>query len=193
MKEILLVAVLNMAIASCSPPKYTYYFDRYSAKIPTSYTAKPTSYTAKDAVSKSASITYEPNTANSSIPIHDQSLLANASNEVHVTSNKKTIEVEKDPKTSILEIRKTDRRKLLKSVREFKAKIELSEPGNKSKNWASTTGFILSLVYFLCIPAIIFSAIGLKSEKRKLAIAGMVIGLAVLVALLVMYAMFASG
>ncbi len=186
MKEILLVAVLYMAIASCSPPKYTYYFDRY-------YTKVPKSYKDKDAVSKSASITYEPNTANSSIPIHDQSLLASASIEVQVTSNKTTIEVEKDPKTSLLEMRKTDRRTLLKSVRESKKKIEPSELGNKSKNWAATTGFILSLVYFLCIPAIIFSAIGLKSEKKKLAIAGLIIGFVWIALILIFYLMFALG
>jgi hypothetical protein len=47
----------------------------------------------------------------------------------------------------------------------------------QSRNWAAVTGFTLGLVIFplglfTAVPGLIFSIIGLKSERRKLAIAG---------------------
>lgn len=59
---------------------------------------------------------------------------------------------------------------------------------DKKKNGFAIAGFVLSFFYFLAPLAIIFSAIGLQSEKRGLAIAGLVISClvaAVIIAVLI--------
>jgi hypothetical protein len=64
--------------------------------------------------------------------------------------------------------------------------------GNPRKNWAAVLGIICSIlgivVPIIVIPGIIFSAIGLKSEKRKLAMAGLIIGIIVFIVQLILFA-----
>lgn len=66
----------------------------------------------------------------------------------------------------------------------------------KSRNWAAITSIILVLSFFLfplalliAIPAIIFGIIGLKSERRKLAVAGIILNI---ISLLVTFFVAAS-
>lgn len=62
------------------------------------------------------------------------------------------------------------------------------KPGDPSKNWAAITSLVCGILAFifcyfsyfdfiLAIPAIVFGAIGLKSTKRGLSIAGFVCGI----------------
>ena len=58
-----------------------------------------------------------------------------------------------------------------------------SQGRNPGRNWAAITGFVTALVSLLVFPAvlgpmaIVFSALGMNSERRGLAIAGLVIGI----------------
>lgn len=81
--------------------------------------------------------------------------------------------------------------------------------GNPKKNWAALTGFFLSVtgilvsffllalvhisIAFMAIVftmALIFSLMGLKSERRKLAFSGLIISLIILVAYAISYIFF---
>ncbi len=83
-----------------------------------------------------------------------------------------------------------------------KEKATSSSGGNSSSNWAAITGFVASLVgmfmplalgLLLCILGIVFSAMGLKSNKRGLAIAGLVIGVVGVVVVLLLAAAVAAA
>ena len=72
----------------------------------------------------------------------------------------------------------------------------LAEKENSANGFA-IAGFVSSLVGLLfpplCIVGIVFSALGLKSEKKGLAIAGLVIGIAVLALALLVVAFLSLG
>jgi len=57
----------------------------------------------------------------------------------------------------------------------YRKKSNENKSGNRKKNGFAIAGFVTSFFYFLFPAAIVFSALGLKSEKRGLAIAGLII------------------
>ncbi len=101
--------------------------------------------------------------------------------------------------SNVTRISQTETRTLKKQTKNaFKASVkELSnaEPvkeGDARKNWMAVVGITCSIigifVPMIFIPGIVFSAMGLKSEKRKLAVAGLAIGIIAFIVQLVLFA-----
>ncbi len=171
---ILSACLINLA---CSTKKYPYYFNSYSLKSASS------SYdTILNSTTPSGNVASDYSTC-SSVP--KQNLSASISKEFHSVKNQKVLNMGTDISLSlspILDNSKVDELDLGKK----KTKRDDTKKGDKRKNGFAIAGFVTSIIGMIMILAIpppllmigvILSAIGLKSEKRGLAKAGMIIGI----------------
>ena len=76
-----------------------------------------------------------------------------------------------------------------------RSSVDFNADGNPSRNWSSFTGFGISLVglfvagILLGIGAMVFGAIGLKSQRRGFAIAAIIIGIIDIVGAIIVLSM----
>lgn len=75
-------------------------------------------------------------------------------------------------------------------ISEGDKKVADKKVGDKKKNGFAIAGFILSLSVILSPLGIVLSAIGLKSEKRILALVGLALGMATVAPILMMFILF---
>ena len=172
----ILTLALVICLMACATPKYSYYFDyvKYPPK--------------KD----------KPEREENTLKLDETALVAshspavNAVVEPAVQSQRveagKTALIEKNSKPVYAKPSKKLKQELKSIIKDIKGK-EAAEPAISSKpkqdskkNGFAIAGFVCSLVSWfvlwpLAIVGIIFSAIGLKSERKGLAIAGLVLGI----------------
>ena len=131
-------------------------------------------------------------------------------NSIYITKTEEKITSTTKSKALTKEEKKEFKRNLKLTLKDVKSIIKSDSTTNPkqylnkdaSKNWAAITGFSLAFLasigflipglFFLVIPGLIFSIIGIKSEKRGLAIAGTVINslLLLLFLLLILFLIF---
>lgn len=189
MKNILWTAASFAVLVSCSTSKYTYLFHDHLIENPRSYWAREVNL--ESAPSKDISVT---TALSSPASIQEEALMASTSKEF-VPPHQKALLTNKNPKAHMPELFKT-KKELIKAVKEFNTlKKTSTEPKkrDKNKNGFAIAGFILAFFPLLAvgvgsfplnvvlfvggfISCIISSIIGLRSEKRGLAIAGLILG-----------------
>lgn len=178
--------MVAIVLAACSTSKYTYYFDRYSVKNTAVLAKDKTGSRSEDIVSEKnpASIS-EVITPSATISAQDQTLMASSSKRF-LGQSSNAISTSKVSNSTLAKITKKEKKNLIKSIKEYKTKMaspDAIKDGDKSKNGFAIAGFVSSLVglflapFVFCTVGIVMSAIGLKSEKRKMAIAGLTIGI----------------
>ena len=185
----LVYLTIGISIISCAP-KYTASFQDYHV-YNNSSTTLPGTLSEVNAVA-----------AISNLPI----------TELHASTNSTPQEFtgemlsQKSKEVSRAEVNSRKKQARSTSIHSIK-KITQNEPvkvGNPHKNWAAILGIVCStlglFVPMLFLPGIIFSAIGLKSEKKKLAMVGLIIGIAAFIVQLILFSiayaegtMFVSG
>jgi len=162
-------AVLLFFIYSCSP-KYT-----------ASFQDNTHSYNSKQSMASTNTNDMPAEEANAMFPEHE--IIASTESRPAEFNQELSIFSVADEKHSIPAITEINRQKksYIKTV--MKQPMESPKEGNPKKNGHAIAGFvsgILSLIplygMLAVIPAIIFSVIGLKSEKRKFAKAGLIMG-----------------
>lgn len=175
--------LLTVLLFACCAPRYTYYFNQAGHPAP-GVTASGQPLLSNPAESVAASASPEP------IPLTETLESAPASTPTPVNaypvmpglSKSDRKEARKELRSAVREIKKIKTRSFLKPA-------SGEETNNPRNNVFAIAGFVLSLLGWfvlwpLIILGVIFSAIGLKSEKRGLAIAGIIIGIAGLVVLM---------
>ena len=197
MRKFLIVSVAVAIFLGCSAPKYTYYFDLYSAKnIPDQLKEHIGTETEYIVSKKNPSLTPEVITPSSKIVTYDHALVANMSKEILFQQFKKIPIVRRDSKTRLTIITRADRKGMIRAVKEFKGikrSGDATEEGDKSKNGAAVAGAAFSLAALIgilvsapilmifSIIGIVLSIIGLKSERKILSIIGLIMGVSFLV------------
>ena len=186
-KKLIIITGCLIILGSCSSVKYPYYFDRYLVKKPT--------FTKNEEAKEDSTRKAEIEINDSFSPLPEKTLASSASKSVILA--KRTVNtIGENHAIDFSKKTKVGAKGLAKTSKDFKAykkafREAIGGP-SKSKNAFAVAGFISSLAGlllvayggpFLLILAIIFSAIGLKSEKRKLAMAGLIISIAALVIL----------
>ena len=187
MRKLLFVLMTGVIFVSCSTPKYTYKFDRYSVKHTVSQTKNNVDFFSQDSNSEEKlNWNSEIATASSSVVNQTQTIVASISKDIYVQPGKVTTSAVSNPNSSFTKIAKKERKGLVSAIKQYNAFKKTSpdavKEGVKSKNGFAIAGFFSSIVglivlWPLCIVGIILSAIGMKSEKRGLAIAGLIIGI----------------
>jgi hypothetical protein len=181
-----IIYLLPVIIAGCAAPKYTYYFDRVKALTPSQVALESQSSYAKPRLMVSVD----------SGPVY-----FSRTGEFETTPVE-NIEEKTLTKREIRNERKKIRREaitLIKELRSAKNDDSIrSVKADASKNGFAIAGFVSSLVgllllWPLCILGIIFSAIGMKSERKGLATAGLIIGIVGVVLVLIAGALLASA
>jgi len=195
MNYLLPVLVAGAILVACSTPRYTYYFSRYSANSAAAAKLKDVT----DATSDTTIVTVEAPFNSSSCPVTNETLITSTSNEPLLLGNNLAKPVIKSTDITSLTMTKSGSKGMLKKLRPLK-KIKVTAPdgikeGDQKKNGFAIVGTIFSIfsvglaalifldlgVSLLAVPlaivGIIFSSIGLKSEKRGLARAGLIIGI----------------
>jgi hypothetical protein len=179
MKKILIIIVAAVALAACSSPKYTYYFDQQQFNAANELTKSSEGIVKPDENSVTASS--QPGLADETFsslptvaPVAEATLTEQPKTNI---ATKHTLTEDTRSIASVKEIKK-DKKK--RAIRTRKADSESS---------FAIAGFVCSLVSLfvlwpLSIPGVIFSALGLKSARRGLAIAGLIIGIVALVLVL---------
>lgn len=197
MKKILLFLMIIAMFAACSTPKYTYYFDRYSVKNTAVLAKDKTGSRSEDIVSeKNPASIPEVITPSATISAQDQTLMASSSKRI-LGQSSNTISTSKVSNSTLAKITKKEKKNLMKSIKEYKTKMaspDAIKEGDKRKNGFAIAGFVSSLVGVFIPPVlvlgIVMSAIGLKSEKRKMAIAGLVISIAIVLLYALVFVFF---
>ena len=180
MKRILLCIVAAASLAACSSPKYTYYFDQQKFNAANELTksddgiARPNENSVTASSQPGLADETFASTLPSVTPVAEVALVQQPKTSITT----KTLTEETKPTTSVKDEVKKDKKK--RAIRARKADTESS---------FAIAGFVCSLVSLfvlwpLSIPGVIFSALGLKSAKRGLAIAGLIIGIVALVLVL---------
>lgn len=180
MKRTLLCIVAATSLAACSSPKYTYYFDQQQ-------------FNAANELSKSSEGIVKPDensvTASSQSGLADETFASTLPSVTPVADIKSA----QQPKTNIAakHTLSEDTRSTVsvKDVKKDKKKRAIRSRKADSESSFAIAGFVCSLVSLfvlwpLSIPGVIFSALGLKSARRGLAIAGLIIGIVALVLIL---------
>ena len=198
----LLVVLTGILFTCCSSPKYTYYFDRYTAQRESSLTKELLEADVNDTfIQKNSIHAPEETISNSLVPIPRNVIAENTLEEIPVKSVKMIVMIDDDPKLSPPKITRKD---IVKALKEFKAKkrSEHKSDGDKKKNGFAIAGFITSIAGLIFLVAIfgavvqtlplvligvgitgigaILSRIGRKSERRVIARIGFWIGLGVI-------------
>lgn len=169
-----IAAALAVFCFGCASPKYNYYFDHVKPGTSESQQQANSPGSSSTQVDKgSVSATTE------LVPANTESV----DSSVDVVPTMKAITIEKPIELSPKAQRKIAKlqSKLERSSKDSPA--PLYADGDPKKNGWAVAGFVLSLTAWIVLwplifLGIIFSAMGLKSQKRGLAIAGLVIGLA---------------
>lgn len=189
-----MMTLLAVGILGCSTPKNYYYFDyvRHSSPTPnhlhnessdvveaTPFHIDPQELTASaeaapvlNPVTKTHAITKETTKETTSV---SKPLIETDGSRLATPATKR--ELRKELRQTIKAINKHEAAKDIKKTERKK---------NASKNGFAIAGFVLSLtslfiLWPLAIPGVVFSAMGMKSDKRGLATAGLVIGIVALV------------
>lgn len=172
-----IIIVLPFVIYSCSP-KYT-----------ASFQDKDHSYNDKQLI-VSNEINETPKESNSISTVREF-IATTESSPSEFNREKKDFSIEIRKHTMLPNTRINERKKSgIKMV--IKAQVQAPKEGNPKKNGSAIAGFVLGILSLIplfgmlaVIPAIVFSIIGLNSEKRKLAIAGLIMGsVGILIAIL---------
>lgn len=172
------IGLLALLVISCSTPKYTYYFNE-----PTAGATGPVLPLKGEALTAS----------NNQAPIPPYSEHPENAQEL------KTLVAKTDVEPVLRKANRKQARQELRSVlREFKKSVKEPVSDNqeahnraaRSNNGFAIAGFVLSILSWfvlwpLAILGIVFSAIGLNSEKKGLAIAGLIIGIVGILLLLI--------
>jgi len=210
MKENLLAAVFIVAMVSCSTPKYVPYFHRYPGSI---RSAKANGLEKKES---HGAIGATP--VNSLPSIHEGPSLAKNSTSNRITENGENLLPYKSSRIPQQESAKLKhgRLKSVPMLKVMKIIAPISETkGTKGKNGLATAGLILAIMPLLLlfvtvafpgaglytigfgalclIVGIVFSAIGLRSEKKGMARAGLILGIIEIVALTILMIAIASA
>lgn len=179
LKLLLFIISVSVIYLACSAKKHPYYFSAYSIKSSSVFDTISNA-TILDEMTRN----WPPcSTALKEIPS------ASISKEYHSFEGEKFSDFRENVSSPNLDNRGVARQQLRENV-----KSDDPKKGDKKKNGFAIAGFITSIIGmlfiaatpFLLIIGVILSAIGLKSEKRGLAIAGMIIGF-VGVALLLLF------
>lgn len=170
LKLLLFIISVSVIYLACSAKKHPYYFSAYSIKSTPSIYDTISNATILDEMTRN----WPPcSTALKEIPS------ASISKEYHSFEGEKFSDFRENVSSPNLDNRGVARQQLRENV-----KSDDPKKGDKKKNGFAIAGFITSIIGmlfiaatpFLLIIGVILSAIGLKSEKRGLAIAGMIIG-----------------
>lgn len=177
MKKLLLLSLSALTLISCSQQQFAFR-KKVNANQPIQAAiSKPSKSSLKEQTTivstlpKNATENLEPFTQNSSLTQTKSEPI----NEPTTANTNVTIQ-KKDNVTITEEL-------ALKNPVKPNTKNKANDEGAKDTTWASITGFILSLVGWFILPVlfctggIVLSAIGLKSKKKGMAIAGLVIGI----------------
>lgn len=170
LKLLLFIISVSVIYLACSAKKHPYYFSAYSIK------STPSIY---DTISNATILDEMTRNWPYCSTVLRESPSASISKEYHSSEGKKFSDLRKNVSSPNLVNSEFDRQQLRKNV-----KSDDPKNGDKKKNGFAIAGFITSIIGMLFIAAtpvllimgVILSAIGLKSEKRGLAIAGMIIG-----------------
>lgn len=179
MKKIPLVVLVSLIAISCSAPKYTYYFDRVK-------TSPPQVASAETSIA----------------PVNPEELVASTGTAPYeVVTPVVKEEGATDAKRSIQGDNMTSRKNLRAKIQETRAFLKddatkspaTTKATKGSKETLAVIGFVFSIVgWFLPIAvgaavlvgAAILCVVGLKGERRKLSLAGLIISLVGLVILI---------
>ena len=180
LKLLLFIISVSVIYLACSAKKHPYYFSAYSIK------STPSIY---DTISNATILDEMTRNWPYCSTVLRESPSASISKEYHSSEGKKFSDLRENVSSPNLDNRGVARQQLRENV-----KSDDPKKGDKKKNGFAIAGFITSIIGmlfiaatpFLLIIGVILSAIGLKSEKRGLAIAGMIIGF-VGVALLLLF------
>lgn len=203
MKENLLAAVLIAAMVSCSTPKYARYFHNYPASV---RSAKANGLEKKES---HRAIGATP--VNSVPSVHEGPSLATSSTSNRIPENGENLLAYKSSRIPQQQSARLKQGgvKAVTTLKEMKIIAPESEKkGTKGKNGLATAGFILVtmplllLLVTLAFPGaglyavgfgalclivgIVFSAIGLGSEKKGMARAGLILGIIEIVGLIIL-------
>lgn len=187
-------ALLALCLCACSSPKYSYYFDYVKdghqlSRVPSDHVSVPAP------LNEERVIVLDPNAVSAdvrTVPI--EIAVAEPVSITSVTPVPVSGDVDNYRPASRKEARK-ELKSMLRDLREQskdqQAMVaeDIEKTTDSSKNGFAIAGFVLSLVSLfvlwpLAIPGVIFSAIGMKSDRKGLATAGLILGIIALVLVL---------
>jgi hypothetical protein len=155
-----LIFIAANVLISCSAPKY-YYFEKYAITNPRA-TKKENKVVAEDLRVQN---------------IGDQNSSTSSWKEVAPSESKKR---EARTRNKILSISQENKSKCGVRNKGFEVTATIREKRDRKKNGLAIAGFVCSVlgcfILGFSIFGIVFSALGLKSERRKLAKTGLIIG-----------------
>ncbi len=196
MKNLTLLIVIMLTIFSCSP-KYTASFQNYNRSHSTTNQIIDHQTELVSANEETQSVSIENN-------VPDETLTASTTTQPgdFILNPKQVKSTELQPVSK--EERKALKKEIKSEIKSAKQETKKEKRGNESWNIFAYLGFGLSLIgmilgiafpplFFLLIPGIIFSGLGLASQKKGWAIAGLLVPIVIAGTILLLFALGSWG